>query len=64
MMLHILHEGIDLGSPNGEVLGIKLGDYDGTGLGFDEGIELRFSIGSFDGSNGEKLEGVFLDTHW
>ena len=43
MLVHILHEGINLGSPNSEVLGITLGDDDGTELGSLDG--------AFDGKN-------------
>ena len=43
MLVHILHEGIELGSPDGEVLGITLGDDDGTELGSLDG--------AFDGKN-------------
>ena len=60
LLVHILHEGIKLGSPNGEVLGITLRDDDGNTFVLDEGIELGFSIGPFDGSNDGKLEGKLL----
>ena len=48
MLVHILHEGIELGSPDGEVLGIK--------LGYDNGTELV----SLDGSNDDNLDGSRL----
>ena len=53
-------EGIKLGSPDGEVLGITLGDDDVITLGLDEGTELRFSDGSFDSSNYGNLQGTLL----
>ena len=43
-MVHKLHEGIKLGSPDGEVLGITLGDHDGTEIGSLDGAFDRKNV--------------------
>ena len=53
-------EGIKLGSPDVEVLGITLGDDDEITLGFDEGTELGFSVRSFNGSVASNLKVTML----
>ena len=53
-------EGIKMESPNDEVLGITLVDYDRIIFGLVEVIELGFSDGTCYGSNHSKLEGNLL----
>ena len=54
-------EGIKMGSTNGKFIGTILGNVDGITFGLDAGTKLRSLDGSFDGSNDDKLEGLFLE---
>ena len=53
-------EGIKLGSTDGKIFVIILGNGDGITLGLDVGTELLFLDGSFDGSNDCKLEVLLI----
>ena len=53
-------EGIKLGSTHVEVVGTLLVNVYGITLGIDVGKELVSLNVSFDGSNGDKLEGLFF----
>ena len=54
-------EGIKLGSTDGKVLGTILGNVDGITPGFDSGTYMAPLDRSFDGSNDDNLEGLFLE---
>ena len=54
-------EDIKLGLSDGKVIGTILGNVDGITLGIDVRTEMDYLDGSFDGSSGSKLEGLFLE---
>ena len=51
-----------MGSTDGKVLGTIIGNVDKITLGVGVVTELDYLDGSFDGSNGGKLEGLLLSS--
>ena len=53
-------EGRKLGLSSGKVIGAILVNIDITTLGLDIGTDLGSLYGSFDGTNDDKFEGIFI----